>query len=94
MLSISIFPLTSKRKKPFCAVLTRKGASFFLFNNQQYSIQLMSSVNATNVKVRGLISKFAVGAGRTGSDRQYFFINGRPCNPGKVIFLLPFDIAF
>ncbi|OJA10923.1 hypothetical protein AZE42_03052 [Rhizopogon vesiculosus] len=42
------------------------------------------SVSATHVKVRGLISKFAVGAGRTGSDRQYFFINGRPCNPGKV----------
>ncbi|OAX33701.1 DNA mismatch repair protein MutL [Rhizopogon vinicolor AM-OR11-026] len=42
------------------------------------------SVGATHVKVRGLISKFAVGAGRTGSDRQYFFINGRPCNPGKI----------
>ncbi|KAJ8597197.1 DNA mismatch repair protein MutL [Rhizopogon salebrosus TDB-379] len=43
------------------------------------------SADATPVKVRGLISKFAVGAGRTGSDRQYFYINGRPCNPGKVI---------
>ncbi|KAG1728395.1 uncharacterized protein EDB91DRAFT_1162168 [Suillus paluster] len=42
------------------------------------------SASVTPVKVRGLISKFAVGAGRTGSDRQYFFINGRPCNPGKV----------
>jgi DNA mismatch repair ATPase MutL len=67
---------------------------FSSFNDQQYSIQLVSSVNATNVKVRGLVSKFAVGAGRTRSDRQYFFINGRPCNPGKVIFLLPFGIAF
>lgn len=46
--------------------------------------QLISSASATTVKVRGLISKFAVGAGRTGSDRQYFYINGRPCNPGKV----------
>ncbi|KAH9942865.1 DNA mismatch repair protein MutL [Amylocystis lapponica] len=36
------------------------------------------------VHVRGLISKFAVGCGRTGTDRQFFFINGRPCNPAKV----------
>ncbi|KAG1880998.1 hypothetical protein F4604DRAFT_1749317 [Suillus subluteus] len=42
------------------------------------------SASVTTVKVRGLISKFAVGAGRTGSDRQFFFINGRPCNPGKI----------
>ncbi|KIJ19584.1 hypothetical protein PAXINDRAFT_69419, partial [Paxillus involutus ATCC 200175] len=38
----------------------------------------------TPVKVQGLISKFAVGAGRTSMDRQYFFVNGRPYNPGKV----------
>lgn len=42
------------------------------------------SANVTTVKVRGLISKFTLGAGRTGSDRQYFFVNGRPCNPGKI----------
>ncbi|KAF8129881.1 DNA mismatch repair protein MutL [Boletus edulis] len=38
----------------------------------------------TPVKVQGLISKFAVGAGRTSVDRQFFFVNGRPYNPGKV----------
>ncbi|KAF8551157.1 DNA mismatch repair protein MutL [Imleria badia] len=38
----------------------------------------------TPVKVQGLISKFAVGAGRTSVDRQFFFVNGRPFNPGKV----------
>ncbi|KAG1729455.1 hypothetical protein EDB19DRAFT_1938571 [Suillus lakei] len=42
------------------------------------------SASVTTVKVRGLISKFAVGTGRTGSDRQFFFVNGRPCNPGKI----------
>lgn len=31
-----------------------------------------------------MISKFAHGFGRSGSDRQYFFINGRPCNPSKI----------
>ncbi|KAI0351151.1 DNA mismatch repair protein MutL [Trametes cingulata] len=40
--------------------------------------------SANEVKVRGLISKFAVGCGRTGTDRQFFFVNGRPCNPSKV----------
>ncbi|KAI0364180.1 DNA mismatch repair protein MutL [Pilatotrama ljubarskyi] len=40
--------------------------------------------NANEVKVRGLISKFAVGCGRTGTDRQFFFVNGRPCAPSKV----------
>ncbi|KAG2144411.1 uncharacterized protein EDB93DRAFT_538927 [Suillus bovinus] len=42
------------------------------------------NASVTTVKVRGLISKFAVGVGRTGSDRQFFFVNGRPCNPGKI----------
>ncbi|KAF8839227.1 DNA mismatch repair protein MutL [Paxillus ammoniavirescens] len=41
-------------------------------------------LSVTPVKVQGLISKFAVGAGRTSMDRQYFFVNGRPYNPGKV----------
>lgn len=40
----------------------------------------------TPVKVQGLISKFAIGAGRTSVDRQFFFVNGRPYNPGKVSF--------
>lgn len=32
------------------------------------------------VQVKGLISKFAVGCGRTGTDRQFLYVNGRPCN--------------
>ncbi|KAI0324978.1 DNA mismatch repair protein MutL [Cubamyces sp. BRFM 1775] len=40
--------------------------------------------NANEVKVRGLVSKFAVGCGRNGTDRQFFFVNGRPCAPSKV----------
>ncbi|KAI6040194.1 DNA mismatch repair protein MutL [Pisolithus marmoratus] len=38
----------------------------------------------TPVRAQGLVSKFVIGAGRTTSDRQYFFINGRPYNAGKV----------
>ncbi|KAJ7932954.1 histidine kinase-like ATPase [Mycena leptocephala] len=36
------------------------------------------------VVVRGLVSKFAVGCGRTGTDRQFFYVNGRPCNLSKI----------
>jgi DNA mismatch repair ATPase MutL len=38
----------------------------------------------SRIRVEGLISKFSPGAGRTGTDRQFFFINGRPCAPVKV----------
>ncbi|KAI0692134.1 hypothetical protein C8T65DRAFT_745273 [Cerioporus squamosus] len=40
--------------------------------------------SSNEVRVRGLISKFAVGCGRNGTDRQFFFVNGRPCAPSKV----------
>lgn len=32
----------------------------------------------------GLVSKFTVGSGRSSSDRQFFFVNNRPCNLPKV----------
>lgn len=38
--------------------------------------------------MRGQISKLAVGCGRGGTDRQFFFVNGRPCNPSKVPMIL------
>ncbi|KAI0030484.1 DNA mismatch repair protein MutL [Vararia minispora EC-137] len=43
-----------------------------------------SSKSKNTVRVRGLISKFSVGCGRSGTDRQFYFVNGRPCSPGKV----------
>ena len=44
----------------------------------------LKSFLRNQVIVQGLISKFTVGGGRTGTDRQFFFVNGRPCNPSKV----------
>lgn len=44
----------------------------------------ISSPGNNWVRVVGLISKFTLGCGRTTTDRQFFFINGRPCNPAKV----------
>nr|ODN79100.1 DNA mismatch repair protein PMS1 [Cryptococcus depauperatus CBS 7841] len=37
-----------------------------------------------HVEVRGLISSAQWGQGRSGTDRQFFYINGRPCNLMKV----------
>lgn len=49
-----------------------------------YPIFHDSVVPDSQIRVEGLISKFVPGAGRAGTDRQYFFINGRPCAPAKV----------
>jgi DNA mismatch repair protein PMS2 len=40
--------------------------------------------DSINVEVKGLISSFAVGCGRLNMDRQFFYINGRPCDLPKV----------
>ncbi|KAI0338661.1 DNA mismatch repair protein MutL [Trametopsis cervina] len=45
---------------------------------------LPSDARSNRISVRGLISKFALNCGRSGSDRQFFYINGRPCNPSKA----------
>jgi DNA mismatch repair protein PMS2 len=45
---------------------------------------MVSDVLIRQIRVQGLISKFGPGAGRAGTDRQFFFINGRPCAPAKV----------
>ncbi|RDB21677.1 Mismatch repair endonuclease PMS2 [Hypsizygus marmoreus] len=45
---------------------------------------LSADADAVPVTVKGLISKFTVGAGRTGTDRQFFYVNGRPCNLPKI----------
>ncbi|CAA7264531.1 unnamed protein product [Cyclocybe aegerita] len=37
-----------------------------------------------SVRIVGLISKFSVSCGRTGTDRQFFYVNGRPCNLNKI----------
>jgi DNA mismatch repair protein PMS2 len=39
---------------------------------------------STTIEVKGLISKFAIGCGRTNLERQFFYVNGRPCALPKV----------
>nr|XP_026486804.1 mismatch repair endonuclease PMS2 isoform X1 [Vanessa tameamea] len=40
------------------------------------------------VELVGYISSCAHGCGRSSTDRQYFFVNSRPCEPTKVIKLI------
>ena len=48
---------------------------------------IMVFAREINIEVRGLISKFSPGCGRTGTDRQFLYVNGRPCALGKVCLL-------
>lgn len=62
-------------------------------NNSQDSI--MSSQKSQGykntpdpVKLTGFISSCAHGSGRSSTDRQFFYVNSRPCEPTKVIKLI------
>ncbi|KAJ7187290.1 hypothetical protein C8R46DRAFT_1207248 [Mycena filopes] len=59
------------------------------FSVERDKVAMKRSVSASSftpmkVHVRGLVSKFAVGCGRSGTDRQFFYVNGRPCNLTKI----------
>lgn len=43
---------------------------------------------ATPIEFTGFISSCAHGSGRSSTDRQFFFVNSRPCEPTKVIKLI------
>jgi DNA mismatch repair protein PMS2 len=44
----------------------------------------VSAPSSLEVQIKGLTSKFSIGCGRTSTDRQFFYVNGRPCNLSKV----------
>lgn len=44
--------------------------------------------NTSNeIRVQGTISKFALNCGRASTDRQFLYVNGRPCQSNKVRML-------
>ena len=45
---------------------------------------LPDKLNEWPFQFEGFISSCAHGQGRSCADRQYYFINGRPCDPAKV----------
>ncbi len=58
--------------------------SLSLFFDNDSDPVLVPAHRFSQIRLEGLISKFASGSGRTGTDRQFVFINGRPCAPVKV----------
>lgn len=45
---------------------------------------LPDKLNEWPFQFEGFVSSCAHGTGRSCADRQYYFINGRPCDPAKV----------
>lgn len=70
------------------AMAKREGLEFKLVLFLQPSSMNIRSCLCTKrsqmVRVTGLISASAFGKGRTSSDRQYYYINGRPFVATKV----------
>ncbi|XP_021535791.1 mismatch repair endonuclease PMS2 isoform X2 [Neomonachus schauinslandi] len=50
---------------------------------EEYGLSQADALN-TLFHISGFISHGAHGVGRSSTDRQFFFINGRPCDPAKV----------
>nr|XP_035979483.1 mismatch repair endonuclease PMS2 isoform X3 [Halichoerus grypus] len=50
---------------------------------EEYGLSQADALN-TLFHISGFISYCAHGVGRSSTDRQFFFINGRPCDPAKV----------
>ncbi|XP_032250029.1 mismatch repair endonuclease PMS2 isoform X3 [Phoca vitulina] len=50
---------------------------------EEYGLSQADALN-TLFHISGFISHCAHGVGRSSTDRQFFFINGRPCDPAKV----------
>ncbi|XP_034525682.1 mismatch repair endonuclease PMS2 isoform X2 [Ailuropoda melanoleuca] len=50
---------------------------------EEYGLSPADAVQ-TLFHISGFISHCAHGVGRSSADRQFFFINGRPCDPAKV----------
>ncbi|KIJ97475.1 hypothetical protein K443DRAFT_133840 [Laccaria amethystina LaAM-08-1] len=57
----------------------------FSVDREKHTLRRLSQdTEPVLVEVKGLVSKFSVGCGRTGTDRQFLYVNGRPCNLSKV----------
>ena len=50
-----------------------------------FDIDLSLVINEGS-RIKGYISKPEWGVGRSSTDRQYFFVNGRPCTLSKVCY--------
>ena len=51
-------------------------------------LRLTFAVRSKKIRVEGLISAASFGSGRTNSDRQYYYLNGRPFVATKVCTMI------
>ncbi|KAF6747529.1 hypothetical protein DFP72DRAFT_604810 [Ephemerocybe angulata] len=89
-------PGTSSRRAALTALWGSKALDNVVDLNISFHIDVEKSVarrlqllnqelpEATEIEVKGLVSNFAIGCGRANMDRQFFYVNGRPCNLPKV----------
>lgn len=50
----------------------------------QFNAEDVERLNQTDFQLEGYISSCRHGAGRASRDRQFFFVNSRPCDPKNV----------
>ncbi|KAH8275438.1 hypothetical protein KR026_007296, partial [Drosophila bipectinata] len=50
----------------------------------QFSAEDVERLNQADFQLEGYISSCRHGAGRSSRDRQYFFVNSRPCDPKNI----------
>jgi DNA mismatch repair protein PMS2 len=51
---------------------------------QEYGISEVLASTENTIQLEGYISSCAHGQGRSTTDRQFFYVNSRPCEPTKV----------
>lgn len=56
--------------------------------NSQKSLKSQGHTNKCPVDFTGFISSCAHGSGRSSTDRQFYYVNSRPCEPPKIIKLI------
>ena len=72
--------------EPDSAMLKRRGLAgkYAVYRRRVTPTDKFLVFRSIEVKMSGFVSKFAVGSGRSSNDRQFFFVNNRPCNLPKV----------
>lgn len=56
--------------------------------NDDNDEQALANVNLSGFKLEGWISSCSHGSGRSAKDRQFIFINSRPCEPKTILKLI------
>jgi len=93
MISKSTLQLSTNGNKTIRENITNVFGARSLSSLEQLNLHLEIDVRhiggqrtTENIEVVGYVSKAAHGEGRSSSDRQFFYVNSRPCLQPKVLF--------